>query len=48
MAIFEECRFYLEPLAKMIDDLVLTGRKNEVMVVPVIQQPEHILDSPPS
>lgn len=45
-AMFEECRFYLEPLARMIEDYALTGRKNELMIVLIAQQPEHILDTP--
>ena len=46
MCMFEECRFYLAPLSKMIDDYTLTGRKNELMVVLIAQQPEHLLNTP--
>lgn len=46
MFICEEARFYLNPLGKLIDDLTLTGRKNELMVWIVVQQPEHVLDTP--
>jgi type IV secretion system protein VirB4 len=44
-AFFEECRFYLEPLGKLIDDYSLTGRKKELLLVLVAQQPEHFLRS---
>lgn len=40
-AFFDECRFYLEPLKRMIEDYTLTGRKKELMCWLVAQQPEH-------
>jgi type IV secretion system protein VirB4 len=42
---FDECRFYLEPLKRMIDDYTLTGRKKELMVWLIAQQAEHFTDS---
>lgn len=44
-AFFDECRFYLEPLARMIEDFTLTGRKKELACFLVAQQPEHFTDS---
>ena len=40
-AFFDECRFYMEPLKRMIEDYTLTGRKKELMCWLVAQQPEH-------
>jgi type IV secretion system protein VirB4 len=42
-AFFEECRFYLAPLEKLIDDYSLTGRKKELLLIMAAQQPEHFL-----
>jgi type IV secretion system protein VirB4 len=42
---FDECRFYLEPLAAFIEDVTLTGRKKELMAWLIGQQPEHFLDT---
>ena len=44
-AFFDECRFYMEPLKRMIDDYTLTGRKKELMCWLVAQQPTHFTDS---
>jgi type IV secretion system protein VirB4 len=44
-AFFDECRFYLEPLKRMIEDYTLTGRKKELMCWLVAQQPEHFTDT---
>ena len=44
-AFFDECRFYLQPLKRMIEDYALTGRKKELMCWLVAQQPEHFTDS---
>jgi type IV secretion system protein VirB4 len=44
-AFFDECRFYMEPLKRMIDDYTLTGRKKELMCWLVAQQPEHFTDT---
>jgi type IV secretion system protein VirB4 len=44
-AFFDECRFYLEPLKRMIEDYTLTGRKKELMCWLVAQQPEHFTES---
>lgn len=44
-AFFDECRFYMEPLKRMIEDWTLTGRKKELMAVLVAQQPEHFTDT---
>jgi type IV secretion system protein VirB4 len=46
MFVCEEARFYLEPLVKLLDDLSLTGRKSELMLWIVVQEPDHILKSP--
>jgi type IV secretion system protein VirB4 len=44
-AFFDECRFYMQPLKRMIDDYTLTGRKKELMCWLVAQQPSHFTDS---
>ena len=44
-AFFDECRFYMQPLKRMIEDYALTGRKKELMCWLVAQQPEHFTDS---
>lgn len=45
VAFFDECRFYIEPLASWIDDLALTGRKKEVMPWLVFQEAAHAVES---
>ncbi len=42
---FDECRFYIEPLKRMIDDMALTGRKKELACWLIAQQPEHFTES---
>lgn len=44
-AFFDECRFYMEPLRRMIEDYTLTGRKKELMCWLIAQQPEHFTDT---
>jgi type IV secretion system protein VirB4 len=44
-AFFDECRFYMQPLKRMIEDYALTGRKKELMCWLVAQQPEHFTDN---
>lgn len=44
-AFFDESKFYIEPLAGMIEDYALTGRKKELMCWLIAQQPEHFTDS---
>ncbi len=39
----DEARFYLEPLAAMLEDFALTGRKKELMLVTAAQEPSHFL-----
>jgi type IV secretion system protein VirB4 len=43
---FDECRFYLDSLGKVIEDFSLTGRKNELMVIMAAQEPAHFLQHP--
>lgn len=45
VAFFDECRFYIEPLASWIEDLTLTGRKKEVMPWLVFQEAAHATES---
>ena len=46
VAFFDECRFYLEPLKRLIEDVTLTGRKQNMAAFLVAQQAEHFCDSP--
>jgi type IV secretion system protein VirB4 len=41
----DESRFYMEPLKQMIEDYSLTGRKKELMLWLLAQQPEHHTDT---
>lgn len=43
--LFEECKFYIEVLQRLIEDLTLTGRKKELVCGLIFQQPEHAMDS---
>lgn len=46
MAVFcDESRFYIEPLQQLFEDISLTGRKKDVILGLVAQQPEHHSDS---
>ncbi len=44
-AFFDESKFYLRPLKRLIDDWTITGRKKELMCWLAAQQPEHFTDS---
>ncbi|MDB5848215.1 MAG: type secretion/conjugal transfer ATPase, VirB4 family [Rhodoferax sp.] len=43
---FDECRFYLDVLGKVIEDFALTGRKNEMMAWMAAQEPSHFMNHP--
>lgn len=43
--LFDECKFYIEVLAALIQDLTLTGRKKELVCGLLFQQPEHAVES---
>ena len=43
VAFFDECRFYMDTLGQVIEDLSLTGRKNELAVWMAAQEPSHFL-----
>jgi len=45
VAFFDECRFYIEPLAYWIEDLNLTGRKKGVWPCLVFQEAAHAVES---
>lgn len=45
-AFFDECRFYLDVLGRVIEDFALTGRKNDLMAWMAAQEPSHFLDHP--
>jgi len=44
IAFFDECRFYLEPLKRWIEDLNLTARKKEVWPCLVFQEAAHAIE----
>lgn len=44
-AFFDESKFYMIPLKRMIDDYTITGRKKEVMCWLIAQQPDHFTSS---
>jgi type IV secretion system protein VirB4 len=44
VAIVDECRFYMDSIAGMIEDFALTGRKKEMILILAAQKPNHILD----
>lgn len=43
--LFDECRFYIRVLGKLIEDFTLTGRKKELICGLLFQQPEHATES---
>lgn len=44
VAMVDECRYYMDSIAGMIEDFALTGRKKELALVMAAQKPAHILD----
>ena len=46
VAIVDECRYYMDSIAGMLEDFALTGRKKELILVLAAQKPGHILDQP--
>jgi type IV secretion system protein VirB4 len=46
VAIVDECRYYMDSIAGMLEDFALTGRKKELILVLAAQKPAHILDQP--
>jgi type IV secretion system protein VirB4 len=46
VAIVDECRYYMDSIAGMLEDFALTGRKKELILVLAAQKPAHILDRP--
>jgi type IV secretion system protein VirB4 len=46
VAIVDECRYYMDSVAGMLEDFALTGRKKELILVLAAQKPAHILDRP--
>jgi type IV secretion system protein VirB4 len=46
VAIVDECRYYMDSIAGMLEDFALTGRKKELILVLAAQKPGHILEQP--
>jgi type IV secretion system protein VirB4 len=44
VAIVDECRYYMDSIAGMLEDFALTGRKKELILVLAAQKPGHILE----
>jgi type IV secretion system protein VirB4 len=44
VVIVDECRYYMDSIAGMLEDFALTGRKKELILVLAAQKPGHILD----
>jgi type IV secretion system protein VirB4 len=46
VAIVDECRYYMDSIAGVLEDFALTGRKKELILVLAAQKPAPILDQP--
>lgn len=46
VAIVDECRYYMDSIAGVIEDFALTGRKKELVLMLAAQKPSHILERP--
>jgi type IV secretion system protein VirB4 len=46
VVMIDECRYYADTIAGIMEDLALTGRKKELVLMLAAQQPGHLLERP--